>query len=301
MANIERLRIVALFSIIGFHATHERMPIIGGIGLPIFLLLTNMFNCTVSERRGYTQFVRDKVNRLLPPLVFWSVVYGAMVCFGAWRKGVYPSELMTPWILVAGTYAHLWFIPFALISGIGVATLQRATTGERNNFWIILCFAGGVALWLTNAFSHAIDPYRFPPVSQWMFSIPSTFFGFAIGRMILTHDGRILRDAVAAMSVCAAICCIVAVTLDLPFVLVRYSAALTLVGAALVWRGKMDRICTIVSPLLLGVYLVHPLVVRLFKSFVWLDGHIFLYSGIVFVISCGVIWVMQRTPLRRFA
>ena len=39
LANVERLRLVAMYEIVAFHVSEHRLPIVAGLGLPVFLLL----------------------------------------------------------------------------------------------------------------------------------------------------------------------------------------------------------------------------------------------------------------------
>src|SRR5687768_7541778 len=68
LANVERLRLLAMFEIVAFHVsgafgTNARLPVLAGLGLPTFLLLNNAFNLTLSERMGPRPFLRIKVSR----------------------------------------------------------------------------------------------------------------------------------------------------------------------------------------------------------------------------------------------
>ena len=81
LANVERLRIVAMLEIVTFHVGEaigsgaHRLPVVAGLGLPVFLLLNNAFNCTLVERMGTRKFLDVKVSRLLLPWLIWSGVY----------------------------------------------------------------------------------------------------------------------------------------------------------------------------------------------------------------------------------
>src|SRR5690349_1141900 len=120
LANVERLRIVAMLEIVTFHvggAVNDgvyRLPVVGGLGLPVFLLLNNAFNCTLSERRGTRAFLDAKVSKLLLPWLVWSGVYALLVVAEKLRHHEPISEAFTPWMIIGGTYTHLWFVPFAL-------------------------------------------------------------------------------------------------------------------------------------------------------------------------------------------
>jgi hypothetical protein len=56
LANVERLRLLAMFEIVAFHVSEQRLPVLAGLGLPVFLLLNNAFNCTLAERMGTRAF-----------------------------------------------------------------------------------------------------------------------------------------------------------------------------------------------------------------------------------------------------
>src|SRR3954452_9453339 len=47
LANVERLRVLAMLEIVRYHDHDDRLPLVGGLGLPTFLLLTALFNCTL--------------------------------------------------------------------------------------------------------------------------------------------------------------------------------------------------------------------------------------------------------------
>src|SRR5262245_6482169 len=68
LANVERLRLLAMFEIVAFHVSgalgeSARLPVLAGLGLPSFLLLNNAFNYTLSERMGPRPFLSVKVSR----------------------------------------------------------------------------------------------------------------------------------------------------------------------------------------------------------------------------------------------
>src|SRR6195952_5369052 len=70
MANVERLRVLAMLEIVRYHDHNDRLALIGGLGLPTFLLLTNMFNCTLSEKPGPGEVMEGKPKRAGGPLGF---------------------------------------------------------------------------------------------------------------------------------------------------------------------------------------------------------------------------------------
>src|SRR6187401_3024827 len=85
LANVERLRLVAMFEIVAFHVSEHRLPILAGLGLPVFLLLNNAFNTTLTERRGTSAFLNSKLSRLLVPWILWSLIYLSVLLLERWR------------------------------------------------------------------------------------------------------------------------------------------------------------------------------------------------------------------------
>jgi hypothetical protein len=105
MANVERLRIIAMLEIVTFHAGQAldtgtyRLPIVAGLGLPIFLILNNAFNCTLSERMGARDFLKAKLTKLLLPWLVWSAVYALVTAAEKLRHHESLAEGFSPWMI----------------------------------------------------------------------------------------------------------------------------------------------------------------------------------------------------------
>jgi len=146
LANVERLRIVAMLEIVTFHVggaldtDDYRLPVVAGLGLPVFLLLNNAFNCTLAERRGTRAFLDAKVSRLLLPWLVWSVVYAGVVLAERVRHGEAVVAVFSWRTILGGTYTHLWFVPFALFGSLLIAGLQVETrsASHRRVAWLAL-------------------------------------------------------------------------------------------------------------------------------------------------------------------
>jgi surface polysaccharide O-acyltransferase-like enzyme len=297
LANVERFRIIAMLEIVCFHDTHGRIPLIAGLGLPTFLLLTNVFNCTLTEKRGFGPFVRDKFNRLALPWLFWSAVYGSFLVFGALRRGIPLGEVLTPNMLLTGTYAHLWFVPFALFCGVLVGSIQYATKNRYNWLIVSAAFVIGVALVL-NAVRLNGNTYE-APLPQWIFSLPAPFLGFVAGRAILTKDPIFLRNVLWTMAGVAFLGWLYTVAVTPDFTLHRYAFSVLLVVAALTWAGKADPLSKYVAPLLFGIYLVHPIIEKGLAKLPYIGDSQYLFL-LDFVVTAFVVYGLKRTPLRRF-
>jgi len=73
---------------------------------------------------------------------------------------------------------------------------------------------------------------------------------------------------------------------------------MAIVGLAFVWPGKMDPVSQRVAPLLFGVYLSHPLLVRIYQAAHLPELGTALFAAIVFCAAALLVVVFRRGPLR---
>jgi surface polysaccharide O-acyltransferase-like enzyme len=305
LANVERLRIVAMLEIVTFHVGGAvgtetyRLPIVAGLGLPVFLVLNNAFNCTLSERMGTRAFLDAKVTKLLLPWLVWSGVYAAVVLAEKVRHGEPLARAFSPWMIIGGTYTHLWFVPFALFGSLLIAGLQQRTKAVSHRRMAGVTLAVGAALVLLGAW--VLD--RWPgvpwPMPQWVFALPSPFLGFALGRVLLARD----RTFAYRLAGFLALVALGAVALTMfsagPAMLRRYAVSMALVSVFFLWPGRADAVSRRLTPLLFGVYLTHPLLVRLYQGAHLPALPTALLGVVVFLVSALLVEGMRRTPLRR--
>ena len=304
LANVERLRIVAMLEIVTFHvggAVNDgvyRLPVVGGLGLPVFLLLNNAFNCTLSERRGTRAFLDAKVSKLLLPWLVWSGVYALLVVAEKLRHHEPISEAFTPWMIIGGTYTHLWFVPFALFGSLLIAGLQVRTRAVSHRAMALATLVAGAGIVALGAWLFARYQLDWP-VLQWLFALPSPLLGFALGRVLLAADRRFSATVAVGLSVVA----VAAIGLSLfgfePEMVRRYAISMALVALFFLWPGSMDALSKRITPLLFGVYLTHPLLVRVYQA-----AHLpmlepALLGVIVFFAAALLVEGMRHTPLRR--
>jgi len=296
LANVERLRLVAMFEIVAFHVSEHRLPILAGLGLPVFLLLNNAFNCTLAERRGTRAFLDSKLSRLLVPWLLWSLIYLSVVLLERLRHDEPLTEGFSIWMLIGGTYVHLWFVPFALAGAVLIAWLQARTA--HISAWVVtlaslLC---GAALTVFNAWLLAPGAIQWPAL-QWLFALPALPFGFALGRAVLGGRPILVRmawfaGAAAALGLGLAFAGVV------PEMVRRYGVALLLVSLAFLWPGRPEPVSQRLAPLLFGIYLSHPLLVRVYQA-----AHLpplpeALFAALIFAAAAALVALLQRSPLR---
>jgi surface polysaccharide O-acyltransferase-like enzyme len=305
LANVERLRIVAMLEIVTFHvggaveATAYRLPIVAGLGLPVFLVLNNAFNCTLSERMGMRRFLDAKVTKLLLPWLVWSAVYAGIVVGEKLRHGEALSGAFSPWMILGGTYTHLWFVPFALFGSVLIAGLQLRTKAVSHRLMTGLTLAGGAVLVVAGAWVLARWPGIHWPMPQWVFALPSPLLGFALGRVLLASDRRFASRLAAFLVLVAVAAVALCVLWGAPTMLRRYAVSIALVSSFFLWPGSADPVSRRLTPLLFGVYLTHPLLVRVYQGAHLPELPIPLLGVLVFVISALLVEGLRRSPLRR--
>ena len=298
LANVERLRVLAMLEIVRYHDHDDRLPFIGGLGLPTFLLLTNLFNATLTERRGVNKFLIDKRERLFLPWIFWSAVYGAMLLISAWRHGEDLSSVLSWQMILAGTSSHLWFVPFAMFSAGLVAGAQVLTRRLPDRATAFSAAILGVVVLLTMGLLPDVD--RPAPIPQWMIAIPSSFFGFALGRLALIGEGKPQERDLLPLAVFALIGALVFGLWQPNMLIWRYCVSLLLVFVVFLVPGKPDGLSKFMSPLLFGIYLAHHLVSHRLLVKVPFIEHSQLLFVVDFVITAILVRGLKLTPLKRF-
>jgi surface polysaccharide O-acyltransferase-like enzyme len=298
LANVERLRILAMLEIVRYHDHDDRLPFVGGLGLPTFLLLTALFNCTLTERRGVSKFLTDKRERLFLPWVFWSVVYGGMLVISGVRHGEPISSLLSWQMILAGTSSHLWFVPFAMFSAGLVAGTHMLTRHAPNRLTGFIAMFVGAAVLLSIGLMPEAD--RPAPIPQWLLSFPSAVFGFALGRLVLAEGNKpAVRDLIP-IAIVALIGAVYFQWFQPNMLIWRYCVSLILVFVVFSIPGKLDPISKFLSPLLFGIYLAHHLVSgRLLVKLPFIEHSQYLFL-VDFAITALLVRALKFTPLKRF-
>jgi surface polysaccharide O-acyltransferase-like enzyme len=299
LASVERLRVLAMLEIVRFHDHEDRLPWLGGLGLPAFLLVTNLFNCTLTERRGIAKFLVDKRERLFLPWVFWSFVYAAVIAVDAWLADIRLADVLSWDMLLAGTAPHLWFVPFAMFSAGLVGGAQYYTRELSDRVVAYVAAIGGACLLLAIGF-YSMGPELPAPAPQWLLSISSSFFGFALGRLVIGAGGKLEFTHALPIAVFALVAAVVFECWQSNMLIWRYGVSLLLVVLAFQRPGKLDPLTRFVSPLLFGIYLVHPLVGhRLLVKIPGLEASQLRFVA-DFIVTALLVYGLRFTPLKRF-
>lgn len=280
-AHIDRLLLVASFAIVVFHVRGE--PILGGLGLPVFLLAVFAFGTRRDEPVPAPLFLRARARRLLVPWLFWSAAY---LLLEAWRPD--PAHDVTP---LRGAAPHLWFLPYAFVLAVLARPLHRRAVRMEPRaavraFLLIAVVLGAVV--------NRHGPGRPFPFDAWLLGAPAPFLGVAFGRVLAMEPAErrrvALRIAVVALPVGVLLHAARGVEPGS-----RWLLAAGLFALAAAWTGRVDPVSRALTTVRYGVYCVHfALVVHQ----PWLEPGL-PRALVVYALSASLIVLLRRTPVRR--
>lgn len=292
--NIDRLRVAALIEIVVFHV-HHGTHVLGGFGLPTFLLFTSALNARRASPEPFLPFLARKASLFIPPWVAWCVAYAALQAVSSVRHGEPPFGWFEPWMLVRGTWDHLWYLPFALLIAC-VSNLLHHATARVRPIWVV---SAGV---LTGLPILAASHWRHSALADvwgiWGMALPAVPFGVALGRCLAIPDfGRRARHLLVLGAVGFAGC--LGVTVLWPeTAALRYAAALAMATGAAVWPGHDDLVTRALTHLRFGMYLVHPLFIREYYALTGVEHGRWVETVAVLIASAVFVAILRLTPLR---
>lgn len=291
-ANVDRLRLLALLGIVYFHVSGEHFSV--GLGLPIFLLFTVALNARPPRDPDALRFVKRKFKAFLLPWLSWSAFYGAIFALDSVRHGEGMFHWFEPGMLLVGTQWHLWYLVFGLGASLLAFFARRGLEGVDGRLVITVTSLAGCAVMipehmLAGASDHA---------ASWLLAIPAIPIGIAISRCLWENDAAArVRNTLLTVAIVVGGMVLLEAT-GSGFSADRYLAAMIPVGIVLLWRGAPDRFSTWLTKLRLGVYLIHPLMIRLCTSALPGHTHPVLATAAVIGGSIVGVWLLSKSPLR---
>lgn len=295
-ANLDRLRLVAIVDIVLYHVNYFEPRYLLGMGLPTFLVTATMLGCHHTRPRPWPEVIGPRVRRIILPWLFWSLVFGIALglresVFNEWRVWYRPFEWK---MLVYGTAIHLWFLPFIFAAGLAVRGLHVVTSRWPGGVVMV----GGVAAGL--AWAAVPSPADLPfPVESWWFAFPAIPLGLALGRV--QAERAIGHPATLPVT-------LVALALSIAFLLTqglspplgRFGLACSLIVLALRFPSRPDPVTVRLTPLVYGVFLIHPLVLLFVHDVTVGDPSYELLAACGLGVSAAITLLLQWTPVRRF-
>jgi len=301
IANIDRLRILAVIGIVWFHTEGAPGSRIAYAGLPVFLLICFSLVVKRSHIGTTKRFLRRRWDRLLKPWLFWSAMYGLCklaytVCTGSLGS---LSELVSVETLFIGTNIHLWYLPYAFVSGLIVYQCNRWTS--RTNNIVIVFVATIIGILTLIGYALARCHYRLPePLPQWEFGLSAMPLGFAVGRCLVLPSHHVQRSLLLMICLTTVASCVVLNGLGYASPAIPYGLAVSLVCLAYSRQGRSDAFVEAVVPLTFGIYLIYPLVAFVLRRLPLANLHFTLFIALTVCISGLMTVALIKTPARRF-
>jgi surface polysaccharide O-acyltransferase-like enzyme len=329
----DNVRILAIFAVVVLHTAADVMGEADDLGsirwqicniydalvrwsVPAFVMLSGALLLSDSKTESISKFYRKRAARLLIPILFWSTFFLVCTFLKKTATGEEFSLMLVAKKLIAGVpYYHMWFL--YMILGLYVITpflrtLVRNTPRGQILFLVVALFtistiniaydwlfsSGGDTPLIINKFLIFLPYYIFGYIvrkSEWepskavllavfLLSAFFTAFGcFTVGKSYGLEKGfyfyQYLSITVIPMSISAMF---LLKKITAPIINLRFSRHL--------------------SELVLGIYIVHPLIILLLKrdalSFNPLIS-IPLKSVAVFILSAASAQLIQMVPFLR--
>jgi peptidoglycan/LPS O-acetylase OafA/YrhL len=297
--NLERLRFVAVFGIVWFHFEHIALRTIAYSGLPVFLLLSSALVARHDGSGGFAEFAKKKWARLMVPWLAWCAVYAFPKMFEVAIRHEQVSQVFTWTMVLGGTRAHLWYLPFVFAVSLGIYGVLPAVGVLRPSMVVFTALAAGcVGIVVSSLLMqyHATIP---SPFAQWIFALPAVALGFAFGRVQWGHFPEKRKLFFAGTGVATVLLCSALFAVGLHRLAVPYACGAALVCCAFIRPGNTKRFMVSLAPLTFGIYLMYPLVSYV-PDAIMPSAVIEIKAVVTFAISLGAAFVLSKTPARRF-
>ncbi len=299
VVGLDLLRIMAAVGIVWFHTAGAPYRSIGYAGLPVFLLIFFALIARQGCAQSTRHFLRRRWDRLLLPWLFWSAVYGvSQLVKAAYHADVsHLEQLLSLQTVFMGTAIHLWYLPYAFISGLLIHLLNRRIWKIDNRLVVLGATLTGVFTLVVCTLGTRLHQCP-PPLRQWGFGLAAIPLGLAIGRSLTMPSRRtqmLLLSLVCGVTVST---CAVLAFLKSGSAPVPYGVAIMLVCLACFWPVH-SRLVATVAPWTFGIYLIHPLVLYGQRQFLAVDAHYAASIALTTCLSGLITWGLLKTPLRR--
>jgi len=276
--DIELLRVVSAFGIVWFHAEAIGRVYSYG-GLIVFLMLSTYFaGCRALSDSNHLLY---RAKRLLLPWFFWFIVYGIINFFIG--KSIVPIDNGIIAGVLSGPNIHLWFLPFIFVCLVTFDYVRMCF--ELENIGLASALLAIVILLSTPLWRFESIQLGYP-YAQYAHALAGVLLGifFSCYKSVSLNSLLLLSLLVAA---------IVSLYFD-SGVGIPYLIGISVGCILLSHQSKMRYLkgVQIISPLMFGVYLLHPLIL---KSLIYFSPHLGLMLPVItFILSTIMIWLLNK-------
>lgn len=174
--SVDSLRLISAAGIVWFHA-HANGQILSYSALSVFIVFLIVLPLNSSRPVPLKTFVGGRLDRLLRPWLVWSLIYAGLKLAQAWSTGSSVRTEFDSSMLLIGTQAHLWFLPFGFICSIAAFALLRRVSLHSSLAFAVAVLIAGVSLPVSAALLEGKLP---SPLAEWIYAIPAVLFACTI-------------------------------------------------------------------------------------------------------------------------
>jgi fucose 4-O-acetylase-like acetyltransferase len=315
--GFDLLRFLAVCAIVWFHAGAPMSEYLSW-RLPSLLMLSVFLAATNRRTEGLGQMVARRARRLLAPFVFWCGAYAGVLVLRIVMLGEAPSDVLSPWMILGGTWWHLWFLPFAFVSAVVAAELSRLTAKIAAEMKVLLWLSVSVLLFGASTYVVRTHPEIPWPLPQYLYSVPALPVGLALAAVhaavtALGERGERTPRAAYLLVPAVMFCVYLADAGEIGGAVVESRLVTTVAEIATRYGLGALALCLAVfvpagvaapfsrfTPLAMGVYLLHPMV-NLLVLKTGLVGAGTISQGLTVVAGSVVAtWALSRTRVKHF-
>lgn len=279
--------------------------------VPLFVMISGYFLLNKDEPTSV--FFKKRLNKILIPLIFWSVFFSFWTVLALTIKGELPSApvvLAKAWVL-GKPYFHLWYlfmIPFLYLVTPYLRMIFNRVS--RNELLFLVCFS--LSLSILNTLSGNILSYFEMSAKVTLFTNSFLMYigYFCLGGYIAKYGVKQRNSFAFVALVLAWSVTIVGSYFFTPKYFYSYLSINTVIASVALflliqWNCDRDFNLSGISKLSLGIYLVHPVFLDAvaFVGKDWLLSYmdVYLYiplaSVIVFGFSYLSAFCMSKMPV----
>jgi peptidoglycan/LPS O-acetylase OafA/YrhL len=295
LAGIECLRVAAMLQILCFHALRHPLDLGGSA---VLMTLAVALAADTHPGLSWKVVLEKRVQRLFLPFIFWSGFYAVVRIVRAFLSGKPLAEFFDPWMLIAGTEDHLWFLPacfvFTGIVGALAANGQLLHGLKSCTAWAV---SAGVAVWFCDWAIQFIPRDDVMPLFGWVKVLPSVLVALSLAAL-----PKIPRDRFLGLTLLVTLVLLASVSTWLwGLGLLASPQGMGVFACALAWavKGRAAALLTRLGVLTYGVYLIHFFVLVVLNKLLHVRRG-FVLLLLVTISSFLLAEVLRHTPVRRF-
>ena len=339
IAYLEVLRLVACILVVGVHVSAfnlEQVPVeslnfkvmngldgLSILGVPLFVMISGALFLAPSYEVTVKKFYTRKIPRIVFLYFFWLLFYNVVNFLEngtVWNFTNVKKQIVLESLLGKGMY-HMWYLPMLAVLYL-LTPFLKSFAADRKKCLLFCALGFAYSILLPTALKFEF-PYR-TIVESLYNQFDCSYFGGYVTYYVLGHalheyvpklsaqkKAALGLGGVIAMGIEIAVCNAWSVkTGIMPTILNTPFSVTAFIGAAAIFlllrdgvSGRRTKICGKLAGLTLGIYLIHPLFLRIYG---WLGGTTLfapaaiavpLIIVLITLISGAAVYVLSKIPV----